>query len=255
MRSMILMGCLFLLAVAGYSQPTAARVKSGNPLRWSMNGSVEIMEGDLTQYYGSTDSNIIYKRISTYESATLGIPHVTRVASVQALCEQNSVQLNWVAAQHFNADSYEVEQSSDGRNWISVGIIPANVTEFGAANYSFNYTKNASNVLFRINAVSTTGEHVYSSIIESPCSSNSYLAITPNPVYSTTTIRLGSPVATKVKLMLVNSSGVVVQTSNAGLSAGINQLPLDMSSLPRGYYSLFIQWMGGRQDVTKLIKQ
>ena len=248
------MGCLSLLVLASSAQQTA-RVKSGTPLRWSMNGSVEIMEGDLTQYYGSTDSNTIYRRTSTYESATLGNPHITRVASVQALCEQNSVQLSWVAAQQFNADRYDIEQSADGRSWTSVGSIPANVTDFGEVNYSFNYTRNASNVLFRINAVSTTGEHVYSSIIESPCSSNSYLGITPNPVYSTTTIRLGSPVATKVKLMLVNSSGVVVQTRNAGLSAGTNHLPVDMSNLQKGFYSLFIQWAGGKQDVLKLIKQ
>lgn len=254
MRSLILMGCLWLLAIAGYSQSNG-RVRSGTPLRWSVNGSVEIMEGDLTQYYGSNDSNIIYTRTSTYESATLGNPHLTRFANVQGLCEQNSVQLNWVARQQFNADRYDIEQSTDGRNWTSIGMVPANRTDFGEANYNFNYTKNAGNVFFRINALSTTGERVYSSVIESPCSNNAYRSITPNPVYSTTTVRIGSPVATKAKMMLVNSSGVIVQVRDATMLPGTNQLPVDMSSLPTGFYSLFIQWAGGRSDVMKLMKQ
>jgi hypothetical protein len=254
MRSMILMGCLVVLSIAAHTQSNG-RVRSGTPLRWSMNGSVEVMEGDLTQYYGSNDSNTVYRRVSTYESATLGNPHATRVASVQALCEQNAVQLNWVAIQQFNADKYDVEQSADGRNWTTIATVLANRTEFGEANYNYNYTKNASNVFFRINAISTSGEHLYSSVIESPCSSNSYLSVTPNPVYSTTTIRLGSSVATKIKLTLVNSSGVIVQTSNATLSAGTNQVPLNMSGLQQGFYSLFIQWMGGKQDILKLVKQ
>lgn len=254
MRSLLLMGCLCLITTMVLSQPNG-RVRSGTPLRWSMNGSVEIMEGDLTQYYGSSDSNVVYTRTSTYESPTLGNPHITRFASVQGLCEQNAMQLSWVALQQASADRYEIEQSVDGRKWTIAGVVPANRSDLGEASYTFSYNKNAAGVFFRINALSTTGERFYSSVIESPCSSNSYRAVTPNPVYSTTTVRIGSPVASKAKLMLVNSNGVIMQVRDASLTAGTNQVTVDMSGFPAGYYNLFIQWRGGRSDNIKLIKQ
>ena len=148
-----------------------------------------------------------------------------------------------------------MEQSADGSNWTNIGIVPANRTDLGEAAYSFNYNKNAENVLFRITAVSNTGERAYTSMIESPCSNAAYLAVTPNPVYSTATVKIGSPVAGKIKLMLVNSSGVVVQSSNRSLTAGLNQVSMDMSRLTSGYYVLYIQRADGRQDVLNIVKQ
>jgi hypothetical protein len=136
-----------------------------------------------------------------------------------------------------------------------VGTVPANRTGFGQVGYNFNFTRNASNVMFRIVAVNTTGERMYSSVIESPCSNESYLGATPNPVYSTTTVRIGSPATSKVKLSLLNSSGLIMQVRDVTLVAGTNQVPLDMSSMTPGYYTVYIQWNGGRRDVINLVKR
>jgi hypothetical protein len=248
------MSCLCILNVAIYAQGN--RVRSGTPLRWSINGSVEIMEGDLTQYYGSTDSNKVYRLSSTYESPTLTNRRATRVSSVQAFCEQNGMQITWSALQEqYSVDRYEIEQSTDGYKWVNIGMIPANRTEVGEASYNFSFTKNPANVMFRINAVNATGERSYSSTIKSPCDANSYLAVSVNPVYSTTSVRLGTPVATKVKLLLLNSSGVIVQTRDAALGVGTNQIPIDMAGMSPGFYSVVIQWQGGKTDIVKLVKQ
>jgi len=256
MRSKILAGCLWMLSIAASAQ-SGGRVRSGTPLRWGMNGSIEVMEGDLAQHYGRNDTATAYKRNSAPTSSAIGgNPQANRIATLQAVCDQNSVFLNWTAVQQqSSAGRYDVEQSPDGRQWSLAGTVPANRTDFGDASYSFQYSKNGMDVLFRIKAVSTSGEFAYSSVIASPCSNSSYLAVTPNPVYSTTTLRVGSPATARVRVMLVNSAGVVVQGSNANLMAGINQLPLDMSSLPKGFYTAVIQWNNGKQDVLKLVKQ
>lgn len=254
MRSMIWIGCLCLLTIT--SQAQGNRVRSGTPLRWGMNGSIEIMEGDLATYHGSTDTNTINRRnVVPVSTPVSGNPNATRFASVQGLCSQNSVLLNWVALQHSGADRFDIEQSTNGRNWTNVGVVPANRTDFGEVSYSFNYDRNTANTLFRVSAVSNTGERVYSSIIESPCSPNAYMAITPNPAYNATTVRVGSPVATRAKLLLINSVGVVVQASNQNLAQGINSIPLNLGNVSKGYYTLVIQWNSGRQDELRLVKQ
>lgn len=162
---------------------------------------------------------------------------------------------DWVAVQQFNADRYEIEQSTDGHNWTVVGVVPANRTEFGDASYNFTYNKNVSNVLFRLTATSTGGERIFSSILESPCSNNAYVGVTQNPVYSSTTIRIGSPTTARINLMLLDIRGAAVHSSDATLNTGINSLPLDMSRLSRGGYTLVIRWLNGKEEALQLFKK
>lgn len=256
MRRMILMGCLGLLSLVSHAQRSNGRVPSGTPLKWSMNGSVEVMPGDLAYYYGSTDSAASFRRNPTPANTALGgNPNATRFATVQTHCNNNAMAFDWVTVQQFNADRYEIEQSTDGRNWTVVGVVPANRTELGEASYNFTYNKNVSNALFRIAATTTGGERIYSAVLESPCDVNSYVGVTQNPVYSATTVRIGSPNAVRVKLTLLDSRGAAVHSSDASLNAGINSLPLDMSRLPRGTYTLVIQWRNGKQEMLQLAKE
>ena len=253
MRRMILLGCFYLVAVTGYAQLTR-RVKSGTPLRWGMNSSHEIMEGDLKQYYGTTDT-AANKRYSTRVS-TIANPHSVQFRNLQAQCDNNSMLVNWVATQQFGTNFFEIEQSDDNSNhWKVIGSVPASQTGPGRASYNFSYYKNAPNSVFRVVAIANTGERLYSSIFESPCSVNSFLSVMPNPVFSTATLRIGSPNPTKLKLLLVDASGVVVQNRDVSILQGSTNLSLDMSSLQSGYYVLAIQWMNGKQNTVNIIKQ
>lgn len=261
MRSMLLTGCLWMLSVATYAQ-NIDRVPSGTPLRWGMNGSIEIMDDGLAPYYSraGNPANItpvpFNSNLNTATTALGGNPYNTRFASVQAQCANNSVVLNWVAVQRYNANFYEIEQSEDGgRTWKEVGEVPANRTDFGEAAYSFTYFKDARNVLFRVAAVSNGNERLFSPAFESPCSLTAGVSVIPNPVYSSAIVRLGSNTTARVKLLLLDSKGVVVQSRDAGLQRGMNDLTVDMSDLPSGYYTLAIRWANGKQIVRQVVKQ
>jgi len=255
MRSLILMWFFSLLSVAGIAQLTS-RIRSGTPLRWGMNGSIEIMESDLKQYYGSTDSTA-YKRNNTVTaSATIANPHAIRFSSVQAQCDNNSMQLNWVAMRLTATDRFEIEQSDDGiSNWKIIGSVLASMALQGEISYNFIFNKDVENSFFRIAAVTTSSERVYSSIFKSPCSVNSYLSVVPNPVYSTATLRIGSPAATKIKILVADAAGVIVQSRDITLMQGTNNLSLNLRDLHAGYYTLAIQWMSGKQDILNILKQ
>jgi hypothetical protein len=221
-----------------------------------MNGSVEIMPGNLKTYYGTNDTATAHLRGRTgYTTALGGNPNTTRFATVRAQCDNNAMVLQWTAVQQFGADNYEVEQSSDGRNWRVIGVVPANRTEFGESNYRFKYNREARDGFFRVTATTIGGDRVVSSVMEGPCSNEAYLAVTPNPVYSSTTVRIGSPTAVKVKMTVLDAKGAVVMNRDASLVSGINHLPLDMSSVPRGHYTVVISWRNGRQEVLPLVKQ
>lgn len=256
MKSAILTGCLWVLALTANAQTNDSRLASGTPIKWGMNGSVEIMPGNLKSYYGTNDTATAHRRGRTgYTTALGGNTNTTRFASVRAQCDNNAMVLQWTAVQQFGADNYEIEQSADGRNWRVVGVVPANRTEFGEANYRFSYNREARDGFYRVTATTIGGDRIVSSVMDSPCSSESFLSITPNPVYSSTTVRIGSPTASKVKVIVLDAKGAVIMSRDASLVSGINHLPLDMSRAPRGQYSVVISWRNGRQEVLPLLKQ
>lgn len=255
MRSRILTGCLWMLTTAAFAQDYG-RVPSGLPLKWGMNSSVEVMPRELAYHYSTTDSASAYRRHRAALTTPMDRnPSATRIGAVRAQCDANGLVLNWEAVQAFGADRYEVEQSADGRNWTVVGEVPAQQSRRGEALYSFNYTKNARDGFFRIKATSIGGDRVVSSVLESPCSPTALLSITPNPVYSTATLRLGSPTATKVRLMVLDAHRAMVFSSDASLVPGTNHLPLDLSRLPSGHYLLVISWSGGKEETLGLLKR
>jgi len=253
----MLIGCLWMLALQSLAQGTNGREKSGTPLRWSQNGNTEVLEGDFYRTFNDTDTSKAKTQKIKSSSVPGGNPTATKFSSVQALCDHNSIRFNWVAIQQYAAgDKYEIEQSSDdGANWTMIGQINANRTELGEAAYSYIYNKNLGKVLFRISAINIAGEKVYSSIMESPCSNSTYLSVSPNPVTSSTTLRIGAPDATKIKIALVNSSGVIVQNKQVSLLKGNNQVTMDMNNLQPGSYILSVNWNSGNRETFKLVKQ
>lgn len=255
MKSVILMGGILLLAGAASAQITGRAKQSSLPLGVANRTAVSFNNHHASSL-NQVDTTTLYLRNADMPTAALtSSPTALRFSDIQAQCDQNAMVLSWEAVQQANAGRYEVEQSDDHRTWRVIGMVPANRTEFGRANSSFTYRQNTGSSLFRISAITTGEERLYSALIESPCSNASYLAVTPNPVYSTTTVRIGSPATAQVKLVLFNSAGGALQQREATLQAGVNHIPLDMASLPKGAYSLLIIWRGGKQESLQLIKQ
>jgi hypothetical protein len=254
MRSMILMGCLWMLSTAAYTQENE-RIRAGTlPVRGIMS-SLDNSSRTLPAYFGMTDTAAHYRMANNSTTQWDRNPNTTRFANVDAFCDFNSTQFKWTAIQQFSADWFKIEQSTDRRNWSVVAEIPANRTAFGEAGYRYTYNRNIPNAWYRLKAVTIGGDEVTSALMQSPCSNEAALAVTPNPVYTTTTVTIGSPTASKVKLILLNSSGGVVHSSEAGLVQGKNYLPLDMSNLPSGYYTLYISWSNGEERMLNLIKK
>ena len=65
--------------------------------------------------------------------------------------------------------------------------------------------------------------------------------ITPNPVQSRLTLRIGVPKAGEAAYRIVNTGGQTVKTGKMGLRAGFNQVPLDVADLPEGIYQLICE--------------
>jgi hypothetical protein len=252
-RTIIVMFLGLLAVVANAQYNERDRFVSINPLR---NGDGSFVKANNPLFYNntSTDTTLSKKRIASTTSST--DPFAFRINSIQALCDLNSLQLNWTTIQsQADAERFEIEQSADGGiTWTSIGIIPASRNKTGNVAYNFTYNKSLGNVDLRIAAINIGGEKRYSSIVHSACSNTNLLSV-DNLVYSTANVRIGSPKVQNVKMILTDANGVAVQAREAGLTQGVNSISLDMSGLRKGIYMLTIIWPGGAQQSVKMVKQ
>jgi hypothetical protein len=255
MKSAVLITGLSLLSLVAVAQPVG-RVPSGLDLRWGMNGSLEIMDKNLSAYHSSYDTMFANRQNRNIRTTSVPNPNATRLRQLTAKCDPNSLILSWQALQQQDASTYEVEQSSDGNLWSVVGVVPANRHSPGANDYTFTYYQNAPDAWFRVTTVTVGGERLASGpVLQAPCNANNMIGAYPNPVYSTTSIRIGSPGVAKVKMTLLNAAGAALWSRDASLTQGPNQISVDLSTLPQGSYSLLISWMSGRQETIVLVKK
>ena len=254
MKRMILVLCTGLLAMNTHAQwDERDRLVSLNPLR---NGDGSFMKANNPLYFNNRPYDTISTKMRMVTKASTNDPFAFRIKTIQALCDQNSVQLNWTSVQQqTDADHFDIEQSVDaGVTWTNIGTVPA--TKFGNGNLSYGYTyyKSPGNVDIRVAAVDAAGERRYSSTVHSACSNTNLLSV-DNLVYSTANIRIGSPKIQNVRMILTNEFGTAVQAREAGLTQGVNSISLDMSSLRKGIYMLTIIWPGGAEQSVKIVKQ
>jgi hypothetical protein len=246
--------CTWLLAISTHAQyDERDRLVSLNPLR---NGDGSFMKANNPLFYNNTPVDTMWSKKRIVSSTTNGNPFTFRVNSIQALCDLNSLQLNWISEQQqTNADHFEIEQSTDGGiTWNNIGVTPATKFRTGNISYNYIYNKSLGNVDLRIVAVNSAGEKNYSSIVHSACSNINLFSV-DNLVYSTANVRIGSPKTQNVKMILTNENGIAVQAREAGLTQGVNSISLDMYNLHKGIYMLTITWPGGGQQSAKIIKQ
>jgi len=251
MITVILAWCLIATSHAQYDE--RGRLVSINPLR---NGDGSFMKANNPLFFSNTSTDTISSKKRIAATTSSGDPYAFRISSIQALCNENSLQLNWnTIQQQSDADHFDIEQSPDGGiTWTNIGTLPAARYKMGNVPYNFVYNKSLSNVDLRVAAVNIGGEKRYSPVIRSACSNTNLLSV-DNLVYNTANVRIGSPKVQNVKIILVNESGIVVQAREAGLTQGVNSISLDMGGLQNGIYMLTIIWPEGSQQSAKIIKQ
>jgi hypothetical protein len=254
MKRMIIVMCIGLFALAVHAQfDERDRLISLNPLR---NGDGSFMKANNPLFFNNTSTDTTWSKRRIATTVSNGDPYAFRISSIQALCDLNSLQINWTAIQRqSDADHFEIEQSPDaGITWTNIGSMPATRFKTGNVPYNFIYNKSLGNVDLRVVAVDLAGEKRYSSIVHSACSNTNLLSV-DNLVSSTANIRIGSAKTQNVKMILTNESGVAVQAKEMGLTQGVNSTSIDMSNLRTGIYMLTIIWSGGTQQSVKIVKQ
>ncbi len=162
-----------------------------------------------------------------------------------------NVTVSWATASEINNDYFEVERSSDGRNYDVVGKVKGAGNSERILTYDLTDRQVTSGTFYyRVRQVDFDGRFDYSEVISVTIENDVpfELKAYPNPTSGPVTLNIFGGGDDGVKVVIRSMQGEVKKViENAGQS-----VELDLSSFPKGYYFLEA-YCGQRKEVKKVI--
>ena len=170
----------------------------------------------------------------------------------------DDVQLQWITENEINVQSYIVERSLDGVNFVDVGTLSAKGINGTRANYALLDKNVKANLLYyRLKVKEQTGELSYSNIIALSRSKVIKGSIVPNPVQqdgSTILSLYSSTNKTIVQIRFINASGQILSSQKATLNIGRNEIALSTKGLARGVYLVNVSGDGVKESYRVVVE-
>ncbi|MCF0056671.1 T9SS type A sorting domain-containing protein [Dyadobacter sp. CY356] len=188
--------------------------------------------------------------IYTYSIDPLPVTLASFSAKVQTLENNKNVVLNWKTTQEVNSEYFDVQHSTDAKQWNTLGKVLASYESSESKNYEFIDSAPKSNTnYYRLKMVDRDGTYAYSRIETASLDGND-LAVTvyPNPVSSEIFVKDISAETVK-ELSIINSNGQLVHMSKSISSTeGIN-----VKGLANGLYIVKVLRTDGTQNANKIL--
>jgi hypothetical protein len=243
------------LEVASTTASTAARTA---PTSIRM-GSNPCAPGGV--YTGSLDDVIFYDRVLTTtevgELYTASSVLPLRWISVSGSWQRSKALLKWEVGNVLDNDRFEIERSTNGINFTTVGSVPNNSGFAGAAasvyNFSDNFDAAKGTIYYRIKQVDKDGRFSYSKTIKllADNSAKEKITLRSNPVTSDLIV-LNEHHVQVTTINIVDASGKIVASKIIKKADSI--IRYNVQQLPAGYYIAMIASSDGNTALA-FIKQ
>ena len=182
-----------------------------------------------------------------------GVALPVTLLSFDGRLNNNSILLNWSTSSELNSKYFDLEKSSDGTNFYSIGTVNAAGTSTIQRNYNFTDRQVNEFNYYRLKMVDIDGHFIYSKtvLIKNPDAKQNVWVVN-NPFRTFIQVRFAKTPQQKVQFDLVNMTGVTVYRKETGSA---NEISLDLSTiyLPAGIYMLRTR-VDGRLFTHKLAK-
>jgi hypothetical protein len=152
--------------------------------------------------------------------------------------ENGITQLKWITANEETGDRFEIERSTEGIHFETIGNKTANGNT--SSEYDFADNVSANSIYYRIRIINAAGHSFYSRIIS--FNNNELftgIRLMGNPVSSNVVLQVTVQSTEKLNLVVNDMSGKTVLRQNRTVNTGINQLTIQLpQDLPAGAYIL-----------------
>lgn len=215
--------------------------------------------GDVTPlsnpFYASSGFSMVNNGSDSYAETLQSVALPITLLSFQATkAGERSALLQWITTTELNSAYFDIERSSDGTTWESIGSVAAAGYSQQEEKYQFlddalPFTRSEVLVYYRLRMVDTDGKYSYSEIkgVNFRSLPAADLTLYPNPAYDLLNVDLrGMELAGAATLDIYDAEGKIVLSRN-GMLHGI--LLLDISGFAVGNY--YLHYTGPYDTVKK----
>jgi hypothetical protein len=174
---------------------------------------------------------------------------------------QNNVSLNWKTISEINSDYFEVERSTDGRNYIKVG---SNVKAVGNSDTEKYYQAaddvkdiTTPTVYYRIKLTDVNGKTAYSNVVIVKLPENgAIIRVSPNPFTNQITVNALVENNGSLGIRMMDMSGRTISNITQRITKEVPAITIrDLNNLNKGIYLVEVTDMqSGKKRVFKLEK-
>jgi hypothetical protein len=165
----------------------------------------------------------------------------------------NAVDLKWDVSEEINVREYQVERSTNGSSFSTIGSVMAK----GKSIYAFtNMNAGSGTLYYRVKSVDMDGRYKYSGILKlSGNSNNSFgtgLQVYPNPVRDQATLE-HKELSAKSQISISTIDGRIMRVITP--TYGSSHTPINLSGMLPGMYIVRLDDGMGNIETTKFVKQ
>lgn len=222
------------------------------------------IEVELISFNKSGASLKIYERGYEGDGDNSAITGQCTALPVEMLYFNSKVQdkqalLQWATATELNNEGFEVQRSTDGRNFAKIGWVSGQGTTQEQQTYTFTDDAILPNTIYyyRLKQMDFDGTTEYSKITTVTLKDDNHFGVSeafPNPTTNSTAFQLHLPKDSDLQLMVFDLSGRLVKEHTTSVSAGSSLLPLNTADLPQGQYFVKLQF-GNAVEYRKVVVQ
>lgn len=179
--------------------------------------------------------------VSTAVISNISLP--VKFLSFFALKNGDDAKLNWTVASDENNRYFEIERSTDGRVFKTIGKVDAMGNGKSVNTYETvdaGISKLGANIVYyRIKQTDKNGELTYSNVKNlNNVKKSTPVQLFPNPVKNVTKVVVDADAAGKGSIIIRDVTGKMVRQINTQFVKGINQQDINVSDLASGDYNV-----------------
>jgi len=202
---------------------------------------------------------------------TVTLPSVTSVATIpQSITDlkasyddKNKVLISWTTTFESNNDHFEIERSTDGANYTTVGEVKAVGNSGIKNNYSFadnikSINTGKKDIFYRVKQVDKEDKSSLTKVLIVRVYNTKavqMISVTPNPVVNNIKVNMDINESSMIVVKLADNAGSEIMRKNTRASIGSNSIELEgTSKLTAGIYFMEVIVNSNERMAVKLIK-
>jgi hypothetical protein len=227
-----------------YGDATSLPTQPDGPMTKSSGGFGSIYAGAQGHHYAELS-------VSEFSELWLhGSQNGTALPVEMLFLEANAInnsyiELKWATILEINNNGFQVERSTDGQSWNTIGWVDGHGDATVRHDYKYDDNTAVAGVryYYRLKQIDNDGAYEYTGVVSAIINASTTFAVKdfmPNPAVNATSIVIVSNNDQEIEMSLFNIIGEPVSITKHQLNKGSNLLSLEVDNIAAGTYTAIV---------------